>query len=91
MTDLTKAAPRVAPTKPNPLAFFFLPIVETVSLFVWWLYALTHMVNFPGTTTYSDGDISNGNVVMFNILLIIIVAVSWLVAGWYYAWKKDNS
>lgn len=84
MTKLTKGST----PKPNPLLIFFLPVLETVSLLGWWLYAFTHVVNFPGED-YTNH--SNGNAVGFNIVLLIILALSWGGASAYWNWRKRNS
>jgi len=85
MTDLTKGS---KPSPPNPLAVFFLPAMETIGLLVWWLYAFTHVVNFPGED-YTNH--SNGNAIGFNIVLLIILALSWGAANLYYTWRKKQA
>lgn len=49
-----------------------LAIFLSAALIAWWLYASTHYVRFPGH--------KHDNAIAFNIVLIIIVVISWVVA-----------
>lgn len=88
-TNLSKTEAE-APKSPNPLLIFAAPVLETLALLGWWLYATIHTVNFPGNTTYSDGTHDNGNVVMFNVVLMLILALSWIGASVYWCWRDNQ-
>lgn len=65
--------------------YFAVPVLATLGLIVWWLYALTHPIHFVGhQPRYSP----NGNLVAFNILLTALVAGSWAGVIALFDWRR---
>lgn len=86
----TKGLDMIKPKPRPPVGFFALPVLETLALFAWWGYALTHMIHFPGAQQASENSNTSANPAMFNILLLIVLAASWAAAGWLYWWTHKR-
>lgn len=87
MTDLTKGS-KQKPQMPQPRTYFLIPMLASIGLWGFWLFALTHWVDL-GPTAHGRGGQSSA--FWFNFLLLLGLGVGWIVATCLYFRKKDNS